>query len=269
MADSGFSISPEISFGTATGFDMKSAASDFIDLPLPSGKTTRVSIRISSRARHLRLRIMPYGSELVIPEGFSRSSAISFLREQAAWLERNLPEKKIVAVERPQTLRLEFTNETFRIEYQALDAVWTGVRATSPETLLVSGNISTDAVCIQALKEWLKRKARKELLPYAEGLCRELGFAASGFAIGLQSRVWGTCSSKRKITLNSALLFFPENIVRYVVVHEGCHITEMNHSVLFWNLVRKYYPYPEHARRVLNAKNALPAWLTLPIPEET
>lgn len=247
---------------------MKQTASDFTDLPLPSGRTARVSIRLSSRARLLRLRITSGGPELVIPQGFSRSSALSFLREQAAWLDRNLPEKKIDPVKRPQTIRLEFTDESFNIEYQALDAVWTGVRVSSPGTLLVSGNISTDAVCIRALREWLKRKAGKDLIPYAETLCRELGFAASGFATGLQQRVWGTCSSRKKISLNSALLFFPENIVRYVVIHEGCHITEMNHSVLFWNLVRKYYPYPEHARRVLNAKNAVPAWLTAHLPEE-
>lgn len=238
---------------------------NFIDLPLPSGGTVRVSIRFSDRARYLRLRITQRGPELVIPPGFSRNTALGFLREQAQWLEKNLPKQPFAPPVRPQTLHLAFTGEMLNIEYQSADAVWTGVRMGAAGTLLVTGNVSTDPVCIRALREWLKRKARKELIPFAEKVCGELGFPASGFAVGLQRRVWGTCSRTRKITLNSALLLFPENIVRYVVIHEGCHISEMNHSVRFWNLVRKYYPYPEHARRTLNAKDALPSWVTADI----
>lgn len=230
-------------------------------LQLPSGNRIEIRLRRSDRARRILLRMTENGPELVLPRGSMEEQAIAFARSQGAWLERHLRRLKVERIARPEHLKLEFTGEDLKIEYLPLDVVWTGVRYNGPAGLTVSGNTQTDELCILALRNWLKRKALVELKPFVADICSELGFQLSGFTIGLQRRVWGTCSAKRSIALNSALLFFPKEIVRYVVIHEGCHLTEMNHSVRFWNLVRKYYPYPEHARRILNAPGAVPAWV--------
>lgn len=230
-------------------------------MQLPSGAVAEILIRESERAKRILLKMTENGPELVLPRYADREQAIAFVRSQAPWLERALRTSRTEKITRPDILKLEFTGEHLNIEYAPLDVVWTGVRYKSPAALLVSGNTETDYACIMAVRNWLKRKAVVELRPFAADVCSELGFELAGFTIGLQRRVWGTCSSKRVIALNSALLFFPKEIVRYVIIHEGCHLTEMNHSVKFWNLVKKYYPYPEHARRVLNAPKSVPAWV--------
>lgn len=53
---------------------------------------------------------------------------------------------------------------------------------------------------------------------------------------------WGSCSIKKHITLNSNLIKYSQQAIRYVVLHECCHIKYMNHSKEFWNLVEKYMP---------------------------
>ena len=230
-------------------------------LKLPSGKILEIPLRRSDRARRILLRMTENGPELVLPRLANREQALIFAESQGAWLERMLRTVRPEKTQRPDHLDLAFTWESLDIEYLSQDVVWTGVRYRGPTRLSVSGNIQTDEICILALRNWLKRKAVVELRPFAADVCSELGFELAGFKIGLQRRVWGTCSSRRVISLNSALLFFPKEIARYVIIHEGCHLTEMNHSIRFWNLVKRYYPYPEHARRVLNAPRSVPAWV--------
>lgn len=53
---------------------------------------------------------------------------------------------------------------------------------------------------------------------------------------------WGSCSIKKHITLNSNLIKYSEQAIRYVILHELCHIQHMNHSKEFWKLVQTYMP---------------------------
>lgn len=48
---------------------------------------------------------------------------------------------------------------------------------------------------------------------------------------------WGSCSSKRNITINLKLATKEKKVIEYVVLHEMCHLKEMNHSKNFWELV--------------------------------
>lgn len=50
---------------------------------------------------------------------------------------------------------------------------------------------------------------------------------------------WGSCSSKKNITINLKLATKEEKIIEYVVLHEICHLREMNHSKKFWDLVEE------------------------------
>lgn len=57
-----------------------------------------------------------------------------------------------------------------------------------------------------------------------------------------QRTCWGSCSRRKNLNFNYRLAFLPSHIVDYVVVHELCHLGEMNHSKNFWNLVAKAIP---------------------------
>lgn len=58
-------------------------------------------------------------------------------------------------------------------------------------------------------------------------------------------------ASGGRITLNTALLFVPENLRTYVIIHELAHIPHPNHSRAFWNAVGQCVPEYEECRRGL------------------
>lgn len=60
---------------------------------------------------------------------------------------------------------------------------------------------------------------------------------------------WGSCSSRGTLSFNYRLIFAPPAVLDYVVVHELCHLTHMNHSGDFWNMVGSVMPeYREYRK---------------------
>jgi predicted metal-dependent hydrolase len=105
----------------------------------------------------------------------------------------------------------------------------------------------------------LSRKAlSKTLLPSLKARVDSLNsthfnFRLNDLALREQSTRWGSCSRRgSKISLNFRLLFAPEEIMDYVIIHELAHLKEPNHSERFWNLVRSAVPDFKSRRKWLN-----------------
>lgn len=68
---------------------------------------------------------------------------------------------------------------------------------------------------------------------------------------------WGSCSLRGNLNFNVQLLRLPERLVDYLLVHEICHLREMNHSARFWTLVAKTIPDYRVCRQELRRNYAL------------
>lgn len=64
-------------------------------------------------------------------------------------------------------------------------------------------------------------------------------------------RNWGSCSGKKNLNFNYRIMFLPLELADYVIVHELCHLREMNHSKDFWDLVNLAFPDYKTRRREL------------------
>ena len=87
-------------------------------------------------------------------------------------------------------------------------------------------------------KEEFKRIVEK----HANELIKQTGLVPNKITIRQVKYAWGSCSNKKNITINLELIKYSEQAIRYVILHEFCHIKYMNHSKYFWNLVEKYMP---------------------------
>jgi len=72
-----------------------------------------------------------------------------------------------------------------------------------------------------------------------------------------QRTLWGSCSGRRNLNFNWRLAAAPPEALDYVVIHELCHLREMNHSKRFWDLVRAACPDYKARRKWLRDNSAL------------
>ena len=78
-----------------------------------------------------------------------------------------------------------------------------------------------------------------------------IGVTYNRVTIRNQRSRWGSCSSQKNLNFNYRLIFLPEYLLDYVVVHELCHLYELNHSAEFWSLVEHIYPQYKDAMKDL------------------
>ena len=77
------------------------------------------------------------------------------------------------------------------------------------------------------------------------------GGTYSRITIRDQKTRWGSCSSKGTLSFNWRLMLAPPAILDYVVVHELCHLTHMDHSPAFWQAVGQVCPDYKECRKWL------------------
>lgn len=53
---------------------------------------------------------------------------------------------------------------------------------------------------------------------------------------------WGECNSQNDISINPYLLFAPDDVLEYIIIHEIAHIGMLNHSKGYWNIVDRILP---------------------------
>jgi len=61
----------------------------------------------------------------------------------------------------------------------------------------------------------------------------------------------GKLQQQGNISLNWKLVMAPMEVIDYVIVHELCHMKEMNHSKNYWNIVKSIIPDFELRRKWL------------------
>jgi len=108
-------------------------------------------------------------------------------------------------------------------------------------------------------KDYLKHKEASRALIHerVKYFNQNYDFPIKRIAIKNQRKCWGSCSKKGNLNFNYRLLFLPEHTRDYIIVHELCHLKELNHSKRFWALVERVIPEHKKIRKELKRQELL------------
>jgi predicted metal-dependent hydrolase len=228
-------------------------------------------LRISTKARHVRFQVsVDKGLEVVVPKRFRVSRVPSLVEKNSQWIERAFRRAEMLHGtigpvrdwQRPEEIRFLAFDLRWRVVSCHDDRKSVIVEEGSGGTLALGGAIDDGGACQKALKSWLTNKAKEYLIPQLKKVSGETGLAYSSVTVRQQKTRWGSCSSRRSISLNARLLFLPPDLVTYVLVHELCHTKHLNHSLMFWRLLASYLPdYRQLDRQLRGGDQWMPKWL--------
>ena len=100
---------------------------------------------------------------------------------------------------------------------------------------------------IDSLKAAAKPIIEEKVRHFAD----KIGVEYGKITIRNQRTRYGSCSAKGNLNFNCLIMLMPNEIIDYVIVHELCHIKEMNHSRRFWNEVESVLPDYKERRKWL------------------
>ena len=115
----------------------------------------------------------------------------------------------------------------------------------------MENNRRNQVVYTKEQEKELRQQARKRLTERTDYYKTILGVDYKRIRIADQKTRWGSCSSTGTISYNWHLVLLPDAILDYVVVHELCHLRQMNHSKDFWKLVEGILPDYQSRRKWL------------------
>ena len=200
-----------------------------------------VSVRESARARRLTIKVGPdRPPEVVVPVGTRRRDIDRLLHRHHDWITRKVAE-----------LERQTANPTLGLDRPGV--AWLHASALPIE---LSGGVKSTARLAQgrvivggpperapeAIERWYRREARLRLIASTRREARRLELRPLRLSIRDPRTRWGSCSPEGALSFSWRLLLAPREILDYVVVHELCHLRELNHSPAFWRLLGEARP---------------------------
>ncbi len=89
------------------------------------------------------------------------------------------------------------------------------------------------------LLRYVRREAKKYLTDRTQYLASIHALNYTKLKISSAFTRWGSCSSRNQINLNYRLMFLPEHLIDYVILHELAHTIHKNHGTEFWQFLNK------------------------------
>ncbi|MBN1191563.1 MAG: M48 family metallopeptidase [Dehalococcoidales bacterium] len=226
------------------------------EIELKSRKIKYV-LKRSQKARLVWLKIgQGKGLSVTVPASYDLANLNSYLAERTDWILHNL-DKFSAAPEQPDAEKKAMPD---KISYLGKCYIlkknnrMRGFTAVSQDNSILSFNLCTsfDSSNKEGLKKWLKDQARGIINEKVKLFGRKLKVTYYNIYIKDQKSIWGSCSNRKNLSFNWRLIMVPENVIDYVVIHELCHLKEMNHSRSFWKQVAEYCPKWRLHRKWLN-----------------
>ena len=194
------------------------------------------------RAKYYSLRVVNGKIIATIPKEGTERGILAFMDAKREWISTVLAKNQ-----KRQVFNEESRLKTYTFELHIFRTRRTNIYISLKEGILhiacPEETDFNDEQIQQKLRAILLKVIRIEaarVLPSRLAMLASThGFKYSNVTIRNTKTRWGSCSSKKRISLAASLMFLPEHLIDYVLLHELCHTCEMNHSERFWSLLNK------------------------------
>lgn len=194
---------------------------------------------IRSNRSSLALTINDQG-DLIVKAPFSMpiSKIYSFIQEKQKWIEKKQTYIKNTLDQNEQIVNY---NQIFFLgkKYNVVQIKGLEENYLTKEYLAINYTISQNTKK-NSIKEFFLDNVEQVLLPRIKSLSKVVGVEASCIKIINSRAKWGMCDNKKVVYFNWKLCMLPPEIIDYVIIHELCHIKNLNHSKEFWKQVYSY-----------------------------
>jgi predicted metal-dependent hydrolase len=207
------------------------------------GRSVPLKVTRHPRSRLMRLRMSATKLQLSMPARLHLSHAQAFLLQQEDWIIQHLPPEAPALPVPFETTTLLHAGAMVplswgvgdRPQMQAKDGGWC---ITLPARREAQWPTFVRKLLAQHWEHTIRQSLGADLGPCAAAL----GLGPSGVTIRLVNSLWGRLSPSNEVLLDLSLALAPPAVLRYVWIHELCHLRERNHSKAFWNWVARFCP---------------------------
>lgn len=216
-----------------------------------------VIVKVVPRSRSVSVRVLPNGSVVVTAPRFTPRFVINqFISKHEDWIR----EKQGAVIKKLNALVAERERLFFRgQEYDFRLNISSDKEAVKVvgTTLTVTAVREDHTEVRRILEKWYRVQATKHFKDRVPLLADLVDSNVKTVSIRSQRTRWGSCSNRNTISLNWRLIMAPDWVSDYVVYHELAHLTHMNHSKQFWQLVERYVPNHKDAQMWLKDHHSL------------
>lgn len=202
---------------------------------------------MKSKRKSLVIAIQPDGNLLVkAPFLMPDSEIIKWMKTKTGWIVRQRakvleqqelnPPKRYVAGE-----KFLFLGREYELDVR-ISAGRVGMVGIAEDKIVLFSQTGEETEVKKLLESWYIKQAKAWIPKCVRFWAAQMNESFENITIKNQKKRWGSCSSARNLNFNRRLILAPKEVIDYVVVHELCHLKQMNHSREFWHEVEKVLP---------------------------
>lgn len=201
------------------------------------GEVYKVNIRRSVKSKLIRLQISnAKGLELILPVRHRKIDLTEFINSKKNWIKKHSHRLK------NKKEKYFYLGKSVNI-FEQMDLFSVGYKFNfNGNELFISCPSNSSGKKNELFDVWIRKKAEEYIPQRVAFLAQKHGFQYNKVTVRDAQTRWGSCSSKKRLSFSSKLMYFNYKVIDYVIIHELCHLIHLNHSKYFWGLVEEKMP---------------------------